>query len=271
MYKNYTEWAHSRDPRLKREWADFGFSMQKDDYKRYKDDDQQPIDPLDVQEVFGEIMRMPPINSYRPRQRFSDTIEWGNELGAVLLDISPLGSFKSTIRRKITNLQGEVKWICKRVHPLIEEAISQNEIAKADDLYKEVVAASKGMIDSAAPEYDEWKTLVRHLYTKTRLQFPSYCMFAPKIKQMNENYFKIYFGMKGHGVEAPSASRVEQFDIDLLFDKEKGLIRCWGYDINSPTKGHKWAVQPSEWDEWFAPTQPIDEIVEAIINNLMVY
>jgi hypothetical protein len=96
-------------------------------------------------------------------------------------------------------------------------------------------------------------------------------MFAPKIKEMSDDYYKIYFGFKGHGVEAPSALRAEQFDIDIVFDKKKGLIRCWGYNIDSPTSQHKWAPQPSEWDEWFAPSQSIDEIVEAIINNLMVY
>jgi len=271
MYKNYKEWAASRDPRLKREWADFGFAQQKDDYKTYKDDDQYPIDPLDVQEMLSEIMRMPPINSYKPRQKMADTLEWGNEIGAMILDISPLGSFKSTVRRKITDLQGEVRWICKRVQPLKEEDINKNELNKADDLYKDVLEASKGMIDSAQPEYEDWRTLVRRLYTKTRLQFPSYVFFSPKIKQLDENYFKIYFGVKGHGVEAPSATRVEQFDIDLLFDKNKGLIRCWGYDIDSPSNQHKWAPQPSEWDEWFAPSQDLDEIVEAIINNLMVY
>lgn len=81
----------------------------------------------------------------------------------------------------------------------------------------------------------------------------------------------IFMTLRGAGVEAPTASRVEQFNINLQFDEQKGLIRCWGYDIASPTKQHKWLPQPSEWDEYFAPTQSLQEIENVIINSLLVY
>lgn len=271
MFNNYKEWAMKRDIRLQREWADFGFFDKKDDYKRYKDTDQHPIKAIDVQEVLKEIMRMPPVNSYRGQQRFADTVIWGNEIGALLLDISPLGSFKACVRRMITDLQGENRWICKRVVQLNEKDYTRTNLLDADSIYKEISDVSKGMIDSPTKDYQDFGALARKLFTQTRLQFPSYCMFAPKIKQLTEDYYKIYFGFKGHGVEAPTASRAEQFDIDLFYDKDKGLIRCWGYDIDSPTNQHKWAVQPAEWDEWFAPTQPIEEIIQAVIHNLMTY
>jgi len=271
MYKNFQQWIKRRDHPCVKEWADFGFSKQKDDCKKYTDDDQTPLNPFDVQEMFDEMLRMPSINSHKAKKRWADTLEWGQDIGALLLDISPLGSFKITIRRKITDLQGEMRWICKKIISLNERNYNTDEGPRAVEVYEAVKDIGKQMIDSPKSDYEDFHTLVRHLFSQSRLHFPSYCMFSPKIKQINENYYKIYFDMKGHGVESPSATRVEQFNIDILMDKEKGLIRCWGYDVKSPTKGHKWEIVPSEWDEWYAPSQPIEEIVDIVINTLLFY
>jgi hypothetical protein len=77
--------------------------------------------------------------------------------------------------------------------------------------------------------------------------------------------------MTGNGSEAPGQQRVEQFHIHLFFDKELGLIRSFGNDIQSPKTSHHWIAQPSEWDEMFAPTQPIKEITQIVVDALSTY
>ena len=96
-------------------------------------------------------------------------------------------------------------------------------------------------------------------------------MFPIGMYKKSENYHKYVFEFRGGGVEAPTAGRAEQFNIDLLWEPKRGLIRCWGYDIDSTTRQHSWKVQPSEWDEYFAPTQDTKEIVESISRIFMTY
>jgi hypothetical protein len=96
-------------------------------------------------------------------------------------------------------------------------------------------------------------------------------MFPIGMYKKSENYHKYVFEFRGHGVEAPTGGRAEQFNIDLSWNQNKGLIHCWGYNIDSTTRQHSWKVQPSEWDEYFAPTQDTKEIVESISRIFMTY
>ena len=88
---------------------------------------------------------------------------------------------------------------------------------------------------------------------------------------MNDNYYKIIFEFKGGGQGVPGSSIAMQFDIDLIFDKKKGLVRCWGYDIDSPVKKRKFNLQPSEWDEYFSPHEKNSKIVGMIVTTFMTY
>ena len=84
-------------------------------------------------------------------------------------------------------------------------------------------------------------------------------------------HYNIHFELSGQGVEAPGSSRVEQFSIEMAYDKNSGMIRSFGHDIQSPTRGHLWYPQPSEWDEKFSPYQDDGEIVSAICAALSTY
>ena len=57
----------------------------------------------------------------------------------------------------------------------------------------------------------------------------------------------------------------------MSYDEKTGLIRCMGYEVTSPMKGHKWEPQPSDWDEYFSPKQSSDEICKAIANALSIF
>ena len=78
------------------------------------------------------------------------------------------------------------------------------------------------------------------------------------------SHYNIHFGCRGHGVEARGGMRMEQFSIDMSYDRGSGMVRSYGYPIQSPTRQHLWQVQPSEWDELFSPSQDPEEVVSAI-------
>jgi hypothetical protein len=195
----------------------------------------------------------------------------GDQAGAIKIDVSPLGSYKIIARRKIKDIQGEDTWVCKKVFPLDENEHNNNEIPLAHSIYDDLVEINKTLLEGPKREFPEFERLVEKLTSAVRQNYPSYCMFPKGLKKMNEDYFKIYFEFKGHGVEAPTRGRAEQFDIDVLWDRNKGLVRIWGYDIDSKVRQHTWNVQPSEFDEWFSPSQPPEEIIEAVVSMFMTY
>ncbi len=77
--------------------------------------------------------------------------------------------------------------------------------------------------------------------------------------------------MVGGGNGAPDNTRVEKFHITTFFDKESGMIRVFGNNIQSPMSFRQWLPAPSEFDEMFAPTQPVEEIIDCVVDALSTY
>lgn len=259
----FTEWASERKHDI------FGFEKKKAK-KNISTEEEYPINPIDPELVMRELIELP-LGMKKGIWDWHDTIVWGNEEtpGSVLLEISPLGSYKAITRKMIINAEGDKSWICKNVLKFNEDGIDKEEKNLSILIYEELTKADLDL-DSANRDFDNFEKYVIKITGALKLEHPE-IMFFDKVKKMNENYYICTFNYRGQGVEAPGSMRVEQFHINLNFDKKKGLIRCWGNDVSSPTSGHKWQPQPSEWDEYFAPTQKIEEITKAIKDMFMTY
>ena len=128
-------------------------------------------------------------------------------------------------------------------------------------------------VESAIGDYKNLENLIVQLVRKC--QEPS---ILPKLfifrgvreLKHNENYI-IHFECRGQGVETPGSGRLEMFSIDMSYNPKTGLIRSIGHDVQSPKKGHRWAPQPSEWDEYFSPAQDNSEIIKCICGALSTY
>lgn len=262
-YKTFKEWVilEKRDI--------FGF-QNRDDVDMRHPQAEIPLKQLDSELLIKELWR--PIGMKQPSSNFNDGITWGeiNMGEAIHLDISPLGSLKIITRRITNDLEGNKTWVCKDIMPLPDGHYDGEETALAIDVFKKVNEINKSPNDSPKREYD-----LEHLAAKLggaiKMERPVKIMVFNKIHRLNENHYIISMNVNGHGVEAPGSSRLEQFHIHLFFDKDRGLIRSFGTGIESPTKGHLWSPQPSEFDEHFAPTQKNEEIISAIVNALSTY
>lgn len=257
-----------------KEWADFGFER-KSIEKNICDQDNEEVHLLghinsDI--ITNELVRFPPVGYFSARQKMSNLLEWGYDVGALQMFISPLGSYKAIIRRKTRDLQGEETWICQDIIDLNEKnGINNEEIPLAHKIYECLNEIHKKEYDSPKSEYKEFDRLANVLFNEVKRNYPAYIMFPIGMKKMSEDYYKIIFEFRGNGVEAPHQRRVEQFNIDLFWDNKKGLMKCWGYNIESKMRQRTWNVEPSDFEEWFAPTQDIKKIVEAVKTILMTY
>jgi hypothetical protein len=229
-----------------------------------------PIDSVDSQIIMAELARHP-IGNKMPEWVDTEGVIWGGkEAGAMQVELSPWGSYKVTIRRKINDLEGTARWICKRVFPVVEFDNDKNEEDMAMQLLDELEKLNEEMVEMPKNDYKDLEKLVLSLGSKVRRFSPEIFVFEG-IKQISKNNYLIYLSLRGHGVEAPDSQRITQFNIDISYDEHTGLIRCFGNDVATKTKGHAWRLQPSEWDEVFCSTQSREEIENAILASLKTY
>lgn len=247
-------------------FADYGFQRQDDAPKPDRGD--KPIRPFNCGTLMAELARMP-LGPNGANRTWYDLTEWGQGPGAVRVEISPLGSYKATIRRQVQDLEGETAWVCKQVFPLGNE--SHNEVSLAHEIFGQLREISGQLLDGPQAKHPNFPHLARELASEVQRNYPGRFMFPVGTAVQSQDYYKVMFEYKGQGVEAPGGLRTERFDIDLAWDPRRGLTRCWGYEIASPVGRHEWRVMPSDFDEWFAPNQPADEVVACVSKLFNTY
>lgn len=229
---------------------------------------------IDASLIINELIRMPKIGAIEAVKIWEDSIQYGNEPGALKVSITPLGSMRLMTRQLISDIEGNPTWICRNVCPISDFRDQYKEMEIADSTHKTLNEISKKPISSPDNNYEDIERLSWKLWNETKKNHPSYIMFPTTLRKQDENYYKLVYEFRGQGVGAPyngKTGRAEQFDIDLIYYPKKGLIRCFGYDIDSSTRERKFYVQPPEWDEMFSPKQDEDEIVENIIKLFLQY
>ena len=224
--------------------------------------------------ITNELLQMPPLGPIEGKNIIDDEVQWGEHVGAIKASISPLGSMRVVTRRLTKDLLGDKTWILESVHPIEDYRDQRKEVEIANKVYDKINEINSSAINGPDPEYNEIERLAQKLWHKTKKYHPSYIMFPTHLRQQDENYYKLVYEFRGQGVGAPyngKTGRAEQFDIDLVWYPKRGIIRCFGYDIDSSSRERKFYVQPSEWDEYFSPKQDENLIVENIVKLFLQY
>ena len=233
-----------------------------------------PIIPMKADFLIEEMLKSK-LNGMEAFSDYPDQIQWGSEPGSVRMVISPLGSFKSIIRKLQTNLLGEDVWVCKMIVPY-KDVMHSNfafDESFAGSLFDKIKKSFVDPINPPSAEYAGLAGLSNRIFractregTLPKILIP----MAIKEVKSGERYL-LHFECRGHGVETPGSGRLEAFIIDMSYDPKTGMIRSFGHDVQSPTKGRRWYPQPSEWDECFSPSQPEAEIISSISNAFKTY
>lgn len=265
--KTFKNWLISEGKDL------FGFERDSAEPKR-KVEDESPITPISA-DIILEYLHSRDIDGHKCFSDSHDHVQWGRHPGAVQMVISPLGSFKSIIRKLQVDLLGEQVWVCKEIVPYKEilKATVKLDEDVAEDIFEKLSAHWKCDVEAPSGDYAGLEHLTIKVAEACRRKDVIPELFVYRgVRMMDRNRrYNIHFELAGQGVEAPGSSRVEQFSIDMVYEKDSGMIRSFGYDIQSPTKGHVWRPQPSEWDEKFSPSQDENQIVAAICAALSTY
>lgn len=253
----------------------FGFEGRSDARSaQYEKKDCGPIKCINSDAIV-EFLVSNKVLERHPVSEFSNQVRWGEGTGAVKMVISPLGSYKSVIRRLQKDLEGVDVWACKRVLPYREMLSSSSVIDEGIGwrIMTEVERIKKQEIEAPSGDYDGLGRLVHKASRAFQRKgvMPEIFIYRGVRELDKDRNYLIVFEVRGQGVEAPGSARVEQFVVNMSYNPETGMIRSFGHDVQSPAKGHRWYPQPSEWDEYFSSGQDDSEIIDCIGGALSTY
>jgi len=252
------------------EIADFGFKMQTGPGKPLLPDGDKPLKPLNIEYVIDDLLRY----NLGIKEAISDyfgEITWGNEQGAVKLTFGPYRGLYAVIHKLTTNLKGESVWICKKV---IEVKNMYDE--KADTLIQKLFTLAEEVDqteqDSPSGDYKDLEKLTYRLSSELQRKTTQVVLFLQELRRIKrDEHYIIAFGCKGNGVQRLGQKRLDQFQVDLNYSKEEGLIRIVGNEIGDVLSMHRWVIDPSQFNEYFCPTQEIQEICVNVLGHLNSY
>jgi len=199
---------------------------------------------------------------------WEEEVDWIENSNIFQVNINPFGSLRVTCRKETRDNNGEKLLVCKYVYS-VNDKITNQEQKMANFIYNKIKKLSLKDIDYPNRKYN-LKPLANELYYALTKKYPD-IMFPVKLRKMNDDYYKIVFEFKGQGVGVPGSQIGIEFNVDLAYDKEKGFIKCWGYDISSPVNKRKTNIQPSEWYEYFSPKEKIRNIIKMISTTFLTY
>lgn len=230
----------------------------------------RPIQQFNL-ELMMELLSNKKIGMQKAYVPFVSEIQWGNEPGAIKLEVDTGLTFY--IKKLGVDKIGGHRWVTKKMFQLNRQGYGGLEDSVSQEIYEHLDKLSQSRIDAPSEVYEaeDLENLVIHLQNKMKRIAKD--IFVPAgIKKLSEYAYVISMDVRGMGLEAQSQRRVEQNQTVVTYDKEQGTIRIFNYNIESPVGGpHKWQIMESDLDIYFFPTQDREEISECIAVHFKYY
>ena len=248
----------------------FGFAPKNQNNSNSKPDPffSNPIKQFNI-ELMMNILSQKSLGAFNPSMPFLHEICWGNQPGAIKLEIDTGYTF--FIKKLGIDRQGNPRWVTKKVFQLNRQGYGGTEDIVAQEVFDQIEKYSSSNIESPKNDYSELHELVDDIYKKAIRSSKS--IFIPEgVRKLNDDAYIIKFGVRGHGLEARGHQRVEQNQTLVSYDREAGTIRVTNYNIQSPVgRMHSWKIYPNDLDLYFFPTQDRNEISETIAVHMKYY
>jgi hypothetical protein len=254
----------------------FGFSPKTPEFNRKPFYLEQPIEEFNLERMLNELKDMGKVGTKMPNDSWGTSVKYGEGVGAIQVDSSPYGSFKCIVRRKVTDLEGNLTDCCRLVVPLINDFNHRgpndpSESIVADKLFDKLNEIDREPLQAPKGNWTEnFFKLIQKFNENVKNKHPLIMEYEGYIKQDDNNYL-FAFTYRGYGNGLPNSQKAEKFLINMQYQPKTGLIHSWGYEVASPQRVREFYVTPSEWDEYFCPTQPANEIIGCLSEIFMTY
>jgi len=236
----------------------------------------EPIEAFDCEKCLQALASTGDIDGKKPNDEWKTQLSYGTGLGKISVTSSPYGSYKFVIRRYVTDAKGNLVPICRLVIPLTNDFNHRGpndpgEEILAVKMYDKLKQISLEQFPS--PNCNFQKNFAHFVYNfskAVKLKHPQIMVYQGTVK-LDDNNYVISFTFKGYGNGVPNSQKAEEFLINWQYLPDVGLLRCWGYDVVSPSSQREWLPAASEWDEYFCPTQPANQIMSCVLEAFMTY
>lgn len=271
---NFKKWLFSED---KFNWANFGsdkhFNVHPDlspeeTLKRQRYDD--PIRQFNFEYLSEQLLKKR-VGIREASAKYMHEIIWGEGSGALKVHVHPDNHV--SLDKLGKDLQGEDVWYTKKMFLINRGGFGGHEDIVVEELHDALIEISKQPIDGPRNELDKkyFKNLVQVMAAKMS-QVARPIFFLERIKKLNDYNYIIQFGVKGQGVEAPDHRRIEENLTQVIYDKNKGVIRVMNANVESGVgKEHSWEIMPNDSDYFFSPTQDKNEIIQVMMTTMKYY
>lgn len=248
----------------------FGFDAKRDTERADDNMLSKPINTFNL-ELMMDLLSRKTVGLQEAYVPFVNEIRWGYQPGAIKLEVDTGYTFY--IKRLGIDKQGNPRWATKKMFQLNRQGYGGLEDSVTQEIYDHIVRTYDSNLDAPKENFtnEDLENLVIHCYNKAKRVAKE--VFIPiGVKKLGEYNYVIMFEVKGHGVESPGQSRVEQNQTMFSYDKEQGTIRMFNYNIESPVGGpHSWSLMENDLDIYFFPTQDRDEISECLAIHYKYY
>jgi hypothetical protein len=253
------------------EYADFGLGMQNQKKDPEPKNQEDPLMPLSVEYVTNSLRKVMLGEKYVIPNDFFGDMQWGNQDGALLLAFSNFGGNRAVIRKLIHDLEGEPRWICKKVIE-VKNLFDDKPDTLIFKIRENLEKIDYEGLDAPIPDFEDFQRMVITIASTLRRQTTQRIFMYEGIRVIKENEkYIIHFGVTGMGVQRRDQKRLDQFAIHAEYHKKAGLIKITGTPLGDKIAQHRWIYDPSNFIEWFSPKQGEEEISRAMLHHFNCY
>lgn len=259
--KKFTDWYN--------EVADFG--LDRDPKKKIETPYDDPTPGHDIEYVTKQLARESFGHKYAIPNFYFGEVQWGDNPGALSMSFGPFGGLRAVVRKLEYDLQGEKVWVCKKVVEVKEKYIDHPD-SLVQDLVEVLEHVDREEFDRPSADFDGTERLTLKLAHYLRKNTIQMILLYEGIKRVeeNENYI-IHFGCAGMGRQRQDQKRLDQFQIQVVYEQDRGILKVCGNELGDRLGKHRWILDPSQFCEYFMPNQPEETILDTILAHLNSY
>jgi hypothetical protein len=234
-----------------------------------------PIEGFNVQRMMEHLGKLE-LGAKKPKNRFFNECQWGEHDGAIRAIITPKLNIK--IQKLHHDLEGNQIWVMKKYFFIDNYNYAGKEDVVALEVFDQIKNINEEQLESPSPKV-RLEELVQALSNKMNTLESNSLLPTHTVKRIAENEWNLFYYLRGGGASGFSGSgntkNIMEVVVNLSQKRNSGTIKAMVTVVTNLSSGSRgggtWVLMPSDFEEFFMPTQGKKEIVESIMTALKTY
>ena len=248
----------------------FGFAEKEKTPPELKPQDENPIKAFGMNEFLDRLARVK-IGSHLSHRTFEDQVQWGKTDGALRARLTPNQGI--SVERLTADLNGQPLWITKKLFKIKTNEFAGHEDVVAKELGEQINHIAHEKLDSPVANYKGLHTLTAKMVERVKHNIHDMFVYQ-ELKKVSENNYNILFSLMGAGVgkivrrTGNSGGWTPAGIIDLSYNPERGSMKGILSTVSVDNDADPWEIDIPYFMGEFSPSQPMEEVIQAIVAGL---